>query len=141
MPLSTLDKPGRLSCGMTAVILAMRFPKLSQIKDAPLKITAIAAAFLGCLTIATAHAADNPEAPPEAAAASFVATFFHVKPEAVNVSIIKREGFYASAITMIDGEPTCTLDMAQAPSNLNVKLGWLVGGFVCDQSAQPSGKS
>ncbi|MEN1629881.1 hypothetical protein AAIH00_12230 [Pseudomonas aeruginosa] len=50
------------------------------------------------------------------------------------MTIIKREGWLASAVTSAGGHPACTLDMAQAPDHVQAEYGWLIGGIACDKS-------
>jgi len=85
---------------------------------------------------AAAHAADNGDSGPADTAANFIGLLYGVKPEQVEVTIIKREGWLASAVTSTSGHPACTLDMAQAPEHVRAKHGWwLVGGIACDKSS------
>jgi len=94
-----------------------------------------------CLTAmiaAPAFAQDEPPSP-EKTAAHFIAAFYNVKPEQVAVTMLKREKLSASAVTAVEGKPSCTLDMAPAP-DAHAKYGWLIGGLACDQIAASDGK-
>ncbi len=86
---------------------------------------------------AAAHATDNGDNGPADTAANFIGQLYGVKPEQVEVTIIKREGWLASAVTSASGHPACTLDMAQAPEHVQAKHGWLIGGIACDKSPNP----
>ncbi|HEC1424173.1 TPA: hypothetical protein R1W95_000960 [Pseudomonas aeruginosa] len=84
---------------------------------------------------AAAHATDNGDNGPADTAAKFVGQLYGVKPEQVEGTIIKREGWLASAVTSASGHPACTLDMAQAPKYVQAEYGWLIGGIACDKSS------
>jgi hypothetical protein len=86
------------------------------------------------MTSAAAHASGNGDNGPADTAANFIGQLYGVKPEQVEVTIIKREGWLASAVTNASGHPACTLDMAQAPEHVQAKHGWLIGSIACDKS-------
>ena len=103
----------------------------------PTIVSVIGAALLA-LTSVQLVAAEKPEPSPEATAANFIGMLYGVKAEKVAVTIIKREGFNASAVAVVDDRPTFTLDMAEAPEYVVAPYGWLVGGMACDKISSSS---
>lgn len=100
--------------------------------------------FMLVLGSASLSAQENPEpekkTEPEQSAADFIAQFYGVKPEQVDVTILKRVRTSATAVTKVPGQPTCSLELAPAPES-NAKYGWLIGGLACDKAGQEPRKA
>lgn len=93
---------------------------------------------LFAMSSASVHAADNGDNGPADTAANFMGQLYGVKPAEVEVTIIERDRWLASAVTTSPGHPTCTLDMAQASEHVDAKHGWLIGGIACDKAKSTS---
>ena len=89
------------------------------------------------LLACTAQAAEQEkpkETGPAPTAAHFMAQFYNVKPAEVGVTIIKRDAHTATAVTKVEGQRTCSLELAEAGTYVRTEFGWLVGGLSCDKS-------
>lgn len=90
-----------------------------------------ASLYLAAMLTTPAFAQANQQSP-EKTAAHFIGAFYNVKPDQVAVTILKRDKLSASAVTKVEGQPSCTLDMVPAPE-AHAKHGWLIGGLACDK--------
>lgn len=95
-----------------------------------MKLKIVVSIFMASVLALPAFAQDDEPPSPEKTAAHFIAAYFNVKPEQVNVTITKREKLSATATTSGAGLPNCTLDMAPAPT-AHPQYGWLIGGLAC----------
>lgn len=98
-----------------------------------LKLNLVASFCLASSFALPAIAQDEEPPSPEKTAAHFIAALYRVKPEQVDVTLIKREALSATAVTHVKGLPNCTIDMAPTPE-ADPKFGWLIGGLGCDNS-------
>lgn len=94
----------------------------------------------GAVLSAQVTAAAEKKHKPEETAADLIAQFYSVKPDQVDVTILKQDANVATAITNSPGQPTCSLELALV-SHSAANYDWLVGGISCDkvQSVQGNG--
>lgn len=93
----------------------------------------------GAVLSAQVTAAAEKKHKPEETAADFIAQFYSVKPDQVDVTILKQDATVATAITKAPGQPSCSLELALAPHSA-ANYDWLVGGIACDKVQSVQGK-
>lgn len=100
------------------------------IRSRAVMFTALALAGACMYVQATSAAGKNHK--PEETAADFIAQFYGVTPDQVNVTIVNQQENVATALTKVPGQATCTLELALTPFSA-AHYDWLVSGLACDE--------